>query len=88
MRQFAISCLIGTALYVFGKAFEFTFTEIMVMCVLGGIIQGTIAAMLKETYKTLPAPPTVAVGDTMDVNGIAYTVIAINEDGIVVKRLS
>lgn len=29
----------------------------------------------------------IAVGDTVDVNGVIYGVLGINEDGIVVKEL-
>lgn len=29
----------------------------------------------------------IVVGDTLEVNGLVYTVLAINEDGIVVKEL-
>ena len=30
----------------------------------------------------------IAVGDTLEVNGIAYAVLGINEDAVIVKELS
>jgi hypothetical protein len=90
MKDFVTSIILGTSICLVGQKAGLSQVEIFILCALAGLVQGIIKSILNTRPKnfTIEKGRSVAVGDTITENGVSYAVVAINEDGIVVRKLS